>query len=74
MIAEIATLDAEVLTLSDHLKRCQDLNRLISEMEQLDIEIKSIERSLSISGSTKTMIQIQKEHEEVQTQWYHSFF
>ncbi len=58
-----------MISLSNSLKNYQELNKLNSEMVQLESEIQSIERTLSISGSTKTMIQIQEEHEEAQGHW-----
>ncbi|KAJ3267963.1 DNA repair protein rad50, partial [Terramyces sp. JEL0728] len=64
-VAELAVLDLEIEQTNGLFNRIAEIGKLHKEIEQLEKDINNLKSDLQISGSTKTMAEVQSEYEAV---------
>lgn len=68
--SETAAVEMDVQSIKEAMTKAREMTSLSNDLQTLAREIASLEKELSLSGSTKTMAEIQKEHDIIQTKWY----
>jgi DNA repair protein RAD50 len=66
--SEIAILDLEMTHLKSIVSKADEYLRLRNEVKSLESDVNAISKDLEISGSSKTMDQVSKEYEVIQSQ------
>ncbi|KAI8609862.1 hypothetical protein BC830DRAFT_1148567 [Chytriomyces sp. MP71] len=64
---EAASLAVEVKSLTDLRAKCDELLRVEGEMRVMDGDISALQQELSMSGSMKTINEVQEEYDQTQT-------